>query len=72
VWTFNAWAGRYEDTYVAANMMARSQIDHFLFSNNMTSSIKAVDVLKLYDNMSNHRPIKLDLDLVGIQAMHQI
>lgn len=68
----NAWMDKRVDTYIATNMTARSQIDHFLCSDNVMASVKSMDVLKLHDNMSNHQPINLDLDLAHIQAMRHV
>ena len=51
------------DTYVAHHNNAKSRIDYFICSTNLMSDIQMLDILKLSNNLSNHRPIKLVLDL---------
>ena len=51
------------DTYIAYNHSARSRIDHFMCSNNLAHCVQGLDVLELSNNLSNHRPIRLQLNI---------
>ena len=68
----NAWdspQGVPDDTYIAHQNVSKSQIDHFLCTGNLLQTIQNVNVLTFSNNMSNHRPIALKLNVDEVISM---
>jgi len=52
-----------QETYIGPNFSSKSRIDYISCSGNLQQAVVDVDVIKNDSNMSNHRPVCMDLHL---------
>ena len=56
-------------SFISTNRVSHSTIDHFLVSDNIQPCVNEASVIHLGDNLSNHEPIFLSLNLTDVTAV---